>query len=205
MTNVPGRVPKLTEAAKSLSDDRQEVDAQLKEVPRLRRKAKQDAMVEARADARQEVTDERLAAQERERLADGAERVHRAAARDLLALRGQIQQQLDDNPGPPEPPSYDDIRRDILGAQPHLLMTFLKSVKLKDGTTLKDRFEAFQRRSFAAHQRRDSDALGRYSGPSYEVWKDRSLEMQRKIDSARLSGQVADLNRQDELKDLPVR
>jgi hypothetical protein len=42
---------KLTEVAKSLRHDRQEVDAQLKEVPRLRRKAKQDAMVEARADA----------------------------------------------------------------------------------------------------------------------------------------------------------
>ena len=188
---------KLTEAAKSLSDDRQEVDAQLKEVPRLRRKAKQDAMGEARADARQEVTDERLAAQERERLADEAERVHQAAARDLLALRGQIQQQLDDNPGPPEPPSYDDMRRDILGAQPHLLMTFLKSVKFKDGTTLEARFETFQRRSFAAHQRRDSDALGGYRGPSYEVWKNRSLEMQRKIDSPRLSGQVGDLDRQE--------
>jgi hypothetical protein len=53
--DVRAEKTKLTEAAKSLSDDRQEVDAQLKEVPRLRRKAKQDAMVEARADARQEV------------------------------------------------------------------------------------------------------------------------------------------------------
>jgi hypothetical protein len=78
-------------------------------------------------------------------------------------------------------------------------------MKFKDGSTLEDKFEDFQRRSFVAHQRRGSDALGRYSGPSYEVWKGRSLEMQRKIDSTKLSGQVADLNRQDELKDLPVR
>lgn len=189
---------KLTEAAKSLSDDRQEVDAQLKEVPRLRRKAKQDAMVEARADARQEVTDERLAAQERERLADEAERVHQAAARDLQALRGQIQQQLDDNPSPSEPPSYDDMRRDILEVQPHLLRTFLKSMKFKDGSTLEDRFEAFQRRSFDSYQRRDSDAVGRYSGPGYEQWKSRSLEAQRKIDAAKFSIQVADMNRQQE-------
>jgi len=192
---------KLTEAAKSLSDDREEVDAQLKEVPRLRRKAKQDAMGEARADARQEVTDERLAAQERERRADMAERVHKAAARDLLALHGHIQQQLDDNPGPPVPPSYNDMRGDILGAQPHLLMTFLRGIKLKDGTTLQDRFEAFQRRTFAEHQRRNSDGLGHYSGPDYEQWKGRSLEMQRKIDAVKLSDRVADMDRQHDVPD----
>lgn len=182
------------DVAKSIQTDRQELDAQLEEVPRLRRKAKHDAMVEAQADARQELTDERIAAQERERRAEAAEWAHRAAERDLLALREQIQQQLDDNPSPPARPTYDDMRRDILGAQPHLLGAFLKSVKFKDGSTLEDRFEDFQRRSFAAHQRRASDALDRYSGPGYEQWKDRSLEAQRKIDAVKFSIQVADMH-----------
>lgn len=184
------------DVVRSIQTDRQELDAQLEEVPRIRRKAKQDAMVEARADARQEVTDERIAAQQRERRADEAERVHSTAARNLLALREQIQQQLDDNPSPPAQPSYDDMRRDILGAQPHLLGAFLKRMKFKDGSTLEDKFEDFQRRSFATHQRRDSDPLGRYSGPGYEEWKDRNLQMQRKIDASKFSGQIADLNRQ---------
>ena len=184
------------DVAKSIQSDRQELDAQLHEVPRLRRKAKQDAMVEARADARQEVTDERLAAQERERRADEAERGHRAAARDLLALREQMQQQLDDNPSPPALPTYDDMRREILGAQSHVLVKFLRTTKLKDGTTLMDKAEGYARKEFAAHQRRDSDALGRYSGPSYEQWKERSLEMQRMVEASKFSNQVADINRQ---------
>lgn len=71
-------------------------------------------------------------------------------------------------------------------------------MKSKDGTTLEDKFEDFQRRSFVAHQRRDSDALGRYSGPSYERWKDHSLEMQRKIDATKFSSQAAAMNRQHE-------
>jgi flagellar biosynthesis GTPase FlhF len=189
---------KLWEERRQVRSDRQELDAQLEEVPRMRRKAKEDAMAEARADALREVTDERIAAQEAERRADEAERSHRAAARNLLELRGQVQQELDRNPPPPSRPSYDDMRRDILGAQPHLLRAFLKSMKFKDGSTLEDRFEDFQRRSFAAHQRRDSDALGRYSGPGYEQWKDRSLEMQRKIDATKFSIQVAGLNHQDD-------
>jgi len=185
-----------------LRNDRQELDAELEELPRLKHKAKKDATAEARAEAAQEVTDERQAAQEAFRRAEAAERAHRAAAQDLLVLRERIQQQLDDNPAPP---SYDGMRREILGAQSHVLVKFLRTSKLKDGTTLMDKAEGYARKEFAAHQRRDSDAFGRYRGPSYEVWKDRSLEMQRKIDSAELSGQVANLNRQDELKDLPVR
>lgn len=181
------------DVAESIRTDRQELDAQLEEVPRLRRKAKKDAMAEARADARQEVTDQRLEAQERERRADAAERAHWVATRDLLALREQIKQQLDDNPSPP---SYDDMRREILGAQSHVLVKFLRTTKLKDGTTLMDKAEGYARKEFAAHQRRDSDALGRYSGPSYEQWKERNLEMQRMVEASKLSNQVADINRQ---------
>jgi hypothetical protein len=181
------------EVAKSIRSGRKELDAQLGEVPRLRRKAKKDAMAEARADARQEVKDQRLEAQERERRADAAEQAHWAATRDLLALREQIKQQLDDNPSPP---SYDDMRREILGAQSHVLVKFLRTTKLKDGTTLMDKAEGYARKEFAAHQRRDSDALGRYSGPSYEQWKERSLEMQRMAEASKLSNQVADMDRQ---------
>ena len=183
-----------SEVARSLQSGRQELDAQLGEVPRLKRKAKQDAMIEARADARREVTDERIAALGRERRADAAERAHWAAARDLLALREQIQQQLDDHPSPP---SYDDMRWEILGAQSHVLVKFLRTTKLKDGTTLMDKAEGYARKEFAAHQRRDSDALGRYSGPSYEQWKDRNMGMQRKIDAARFSIQTGNLDRED--------
>jgi len=188
----------LIEAAKSLADDKQDVVAQLEEVPRLRRKAKQDAAAEARSEARQELTDERVAAREAVRRAEVAEGAHRAAERDLLALREHIQQQLDDNPSPPARPTYDDMRRDILGAQPHLLGAFLKGMKFKDGSTLEDRFEDFQRRSFAAHQRRDRNAVGRYNGPDYEQWKDRNLEMQREIDAAKFSRQVDGMHRQHE-------
>lgn len=191
----------LDEVAKSIREDRQGLDAQLEEVPRLRHKAKQDAIVEARADARKEVTDARIAAREAQQRADEAERVYRAAVRDLLALREQIQQQIDSNPLPPAPPNYDDMRQEILGAQPHLLGAFLKGMKSKDGTTLEDKFEDFQRRSFVAHQRRDSDALGRYSGSSYGRWKDRSLEMQRKIDAAKFSSQAVVMDRQREGQD----
>lgn len=83
------------------------------------------------------------------------------------------------------------MRQEILESQPQLLAKFLKGMKSKDGTTLEDKFEDFQRRSFVAHQRRDS-------GPGYERWKDRSLEMQRKIDAAKLSNQVAATTRQHE-------
>jgi hypothetical protein len=195
---------KLNDLATSIRSDRRELDAQLEDLPRLRRKAKQDAMVEARAEAAQEVAGDRLAAREAVRRAEASERAHRAAGRDLLVLREQIQQQLDDNPSPPEPPSYDDMRRDILAAQPHLLGAFLKG-KFKDGSTMEDKFEDFQRRSFATHRQRDSDALGRYSGPGYQQWKDRNLEMQRKIDAAKFSDQVADMNHWDESPEAPVR
>lgn len=189
---------KLSEAARSVSEDRQEVDAQLEEVPKLRRRAKQEAIVEARAGARQEVSDLLLAAQERERQAAAAEQSHMAAAQGLLALREQIQQQLDNNPALP---SYDDMRRDILAAQSHVFVKFLKSIQLKDGTTLMDRAEGYARKEFAAHQRRESDALGRYSGPDYEQWRARSLEMKRKIDAVKLSDRVADMERQYDVPD----
>jgi hypothetical protein len=74
---------KWNEVGKSIRDDRQGLDAQLQEVPRLRRKAKQDAIVEARADARQEVADERVAAQKAVQRAEAAERGHRAAEREV--------------------------------------------------------------------------------------------------------------------------
>ncbi|MEG9246842.1 plasmid recombination protein [Arthrobacter sp. Soc17.1.1.1] len=183
--------------AASIQADRQDLDAQVETLPRLKRKAKQDAMVEARAEARQEVSQEYVTAREAAQRAEAAERAHRAAEGALLALREQIQHELDGNPLPPAPPSYDAMRRDILGAQPHVLGAFLKSVKFKDGSTLEGRFEAFQRRSFATHQRRNSDALGRYSGPGYDQWKSRSLAMQRKIDAAKVSSQVADMDSMD--------
>ena len=189
---------KLDQVAHSIRDARQGLDAQLGDIPRLKRKAKQNAIVEARIEAGQEVADARSAAREAQQRADEAERAHRAAARDLLALREQIQHQLNSNPLPPVPPSYDDMRQEILGFQPHLLSKFLKGMKFKDGSTLEDKFEDFQRRSFVAHQRRDSDALGHYRGPSYDQWKGRNLEMQRTIDAAKVSSQVADMNRQHE-------
>lgn len=155
-------------------------------------------MVEARADVRQEVSDVLLAAQERERQAAAAEQAHRAAARRLLALREQIQQQLDNNPAPP---SYDGMRREILGAQSHVFVKFLKTLQLKDGTTLMDKAEGYARKEFAAHQRRESDSFGRYSGPDYEQWRGRSLGMQRKIDAVKLSDRGADMDRQYDVPD----
>ena len=44
-----------SEIATSIRPDREELDAELEVLPRLRAKAKRDAMDEARADARQEV------------------------------------------------------------------------------------------------------------------------------------------------------
>ncbi len=187
---------KLNEVAQSISDDRHEVDAQLEDLPRLRRKAKQDAMVEARAGAHEEVANARSEAEEAEQRATEAERARRAVVRDLLTLRSQIRQELENTPPPPAPPSYDGMRQDILGAQSHVLVKFLKSTKLKDGTTLMDKAEGYARKEFAAQQRRNSDALGRYSGPGYERWKDRSLELQRRIDAATFSNQVAETDRQ---------
>ncbi|MFD1846960.1 plasmid recombination protein [Arthrobacter flavus] len=186
---------KLWEERREVRARRKELDAELEDLPRLRRKTKQDAIIQARAEAQQEVADERTAAQAAKRQAQSAEQAHRDRERAMMVLHEQIQQQLDVTP-PPVPPVYDDFRRDIMEAQPRLLGAFFRSVKFKDGSTLMEKFDDFQRRSFATHQRRDSDALGRYSGPGYEQWKDRSLEMQRKIDAARLSNQVADMDRQ---------
>ncbi|NKX52770.1 hypothetical protein HER39_19775 [Arthrobacter deserti] len=116
--------------------------------------------------------------------------------RNLLALREQIQQQLDNNPPPPSPPSYDDMRRDILGAQSHVLVKFLKTTKLKDGTTLMDKAEGYARKEFAAHQRRESGGMpSLYVGPRYENWRDRTLEHQRRTDRAAFENRVADMNR----------
>ncbi|MGW9404040.1 plasmid recombination protein [Arthrobacter sp. NPDC055585] len=182
---------KLDVEARAIKDDRHQLDAQLQDLPRLRRRAIDDGLEAARTAARQETAEAREAARAAERRAAEAERRHSAAVRDLLALRAQIQQQLVTTPGPP---TYEEMRQDILGAQPQLLAKFLRGMKLKDGSTLEDKFEEFQRRSFAAYQRRGSDALGRYNGPSYEQWKGRGLEMQRKIDAASFSNQVADMN-----------
>ncbi|MHA7274129.1 plasmid recombination protein [Arthrobacter sp. TMT4-20] len=191
---------KLWEERQEVRARREALDAELEDLPRLRRKTKQDAIIKARAEAQQEVAEERMAVQEAKRRAESAERAHRAQEQAMLVLHKQIQQQLDITP-PPVLPAYDDLRRDIMAAQPRLLGAFLRSMKFKDGSTLVDRFEDFQRRSFATHQRRESDALGRYSGPGYEQWKDRSLEMQRKIDAARLSSQIADIDRQHDGSD----
>lgn len=181
-------------AAVSMQSDRQELDAQLEELPRLRHRAKQDGMAEARAEAHQELADDLVAAREARQRAEEAERAHRAAARQLLELHGQIQEELDSNPPPPSPPSYDDLRQEILAAQSHVYVKFLKGTKFKDGTTLMDKAEEYARREFAAHQRHDSDALGRYSGPSYQRWRDRGLAMQRKASAAKLSGRIADID-----------
>ena len=186
---------KLDEDAESLTNDRQELDAQLGDVPRLMHKAKKDGMEAARSAARQETEEARSAARAAKVRAEEAERAHRAAERDLLALREEIHQQLLNIP---EPPTYEEMRQDILGAQPHLLRKFLRGMKFKDGSTLEQKFEDFQRRSFTTHRLRDSDALGRYVGPSYERWKDRSLELQRKIDTARFSNQASGMNYQHE-------
>ena len=186
---------KLEEDARSFTKDRQELDERLGDVPRQMHKAKNDGMEAARSAARQETEEARSAARAAKVRAEEAERTHRAAVRDLLALREQIHQQLLNIPGPP---TYEDMRRDMLGAQPHLLRKFLRGMKSKDGSTLEDKFEDFQRQSFAAYQRRDSDPTGGYIGPTYAQWKDRSLELQRKIDAARLSSQIADMNRQHE-------
>ena len=185
----------MDDVATSVRRDRQELDAQLEDLPRLRRKAKNAAVVEARLEARKELEDTRSAAGEARQRAEEAELAHRAAVRELLVLREQIQQELENNPLPPSPPSYEDMRQEILGSQPHMLAKFLKSMKFKDGSTLEDKFEDFQRRSFIAHKRLGSDALGRYSGPNYERWKDRSQAMQRKIDTAKFIDKVADMDR----------
>jgi hypothetical protein len=68
-------------------------------------------------------------------------------------------------------------------------------VKFKDGSKSEEKFEDFQHQS---HQRRDSEALGRYSGPSYEQWKDRTLKTQRKIDASKFFSQAADTGRRNE-------
>lgn len=191
---------------KKLWEERQQVrakeaalEAQLDDLPRLRHKAKQDGAAEARVDAQQEVAGEWLKARQALQRAEEAERDRRAAERGLLALTEEVQQQLDDAP---PPPTYDDMRQELLRAQSHVLVKFLQGTKLKDGTTLMDRAERFAQKEFAAHQRRDSDALGRYSGPSYERWKERTLEMQRKIDAATLADRIADMDRQHEGPDL---
>lgn len=166
---------------------------QLGQIPSLRHKAKEDGNKAARLSARAEAKEAIAAGQEAKRRAEVAERTHRAAVRDLLALRDQVQAHL----RAPGPPTYEEMRRDILASQPQLLGRFLRATKFKDGSTLEDKFEDFQRRAFSHHQRRETDPLGRYTGASYEQWKDRSLQMQRKIDTAKLSNRVAVMNSQE--------
>lgn len=186
---------KLWEERQQVRAEKASLDAQLDDLPRLRNKAKQDGTDEARAEAQQEVSGEWIKARQAVQTAEEAERGRRAAERGLVMLSEQIQQELDD--APPRP-TYDDMREDLLGAQSHVLVKFLKETKLKDGTTLMDMAERFARKEFAAHQRRDSDALGHYRGPSYERWRDRSLVMQRQIDAATLAGRIADMERQND-------
>lgn len=69
---------------------------------------------------------------------------------------------------------------------------------LRPGEGPAEREEPQHRAGVQEIERRDSDALGRYSGPGYERWKGRNLEMQRKIDAVKFSNQIAEMNRQDE-------
>lgn len=83
-------------------------------------------------------------------------------------------------------------------AQSHVYVKFLKGTKFKDGTFLMDKAEEYARREFAAHQTRGSDPRQENSGPNYDQWKERSLNMQRKIEAATLSGRIAGMERQND-------
>jgi len=194
---VRAKKARLEKFADVLDDGQRKLDTERATLPRLRRQAREDgqaeALVRAREEAAAEVADTRAAARRARDEALSQARAHRDAAARLDALRESIKKQLEDNPPPATPPSYEDMRRDILGTQPHLLSKFLRRIKMKDGTTLEDKFEDFQRKEFAKHQRRDSDALGHYIGPRYETWKSHTLDMQRKTERTVLSSRVADM------------
>lgn len=126
----------------------------------------------------------RLAAEQARTDAEESRRVARAQEALLRAQYDEIERTLEEVGPAQQQPTYEEMRVDILGAQSSLMVTFLRNSRLKDGTTMLDRFEQHAEIEFKKHQRFHSGALGTYRGESFKKWKERTVAAQAEITRA---------------------
>lgn len=177
--------------ANALVRKQDEVEAELAELPKLRSAARKEGYSEGRNIAEDEAREHRETAEQLRADAEEYRRIQRAEATRLRALRQSVEDDRAAAGTKPEVPSYDDLRKEILAAQSHLMTRFLKETKLKDGSTLFDAFERYARDKFVGYQSRNTDALGRYGGLDFDRWINRTVAAQTKLRNARIAGDIS--------------
>ena len=172
------------EECQAAKAERDALQAERGELPRLRSRAKKEGYAEGRDMAERETEQARLAAEQARTDAEESRRLARAQVARLRAQYDEIEVALEGVGPAPQPPTYEEMRADILGAQSAVMTRFLKGMKLRDGMTLFDRFEQHAEIEFKKHQQLHSDALGTYRGQSFEKWKERTVSVQAKLTRA---------------------
>lgn len=146
-----------------------------------------DAAIEVgRAEGLQELADERWAAERARTAAEAAAAAARAHEQRLLELLKQVERDLDQAGTQPQPPSYDDLKAELLESQSDIAIRFLKSQRLKDGSTLFEHFQSFARAEFAKQQDAGDAILDRNGSTRFQTWLSRTRAAQRRIDRANL-------------------
>lgn len=172
---------KAWEDCQAAKTERDALQTERADLPKLRSKAKTDGYAEGRELAERDTAQARHTAEQTRMDAEEARAAARAREVHLHALHDEIERELREAGPPPSHPSYEDVRKDLLAAQSAVMTRFLKGTKFKDGTTLFDRFEQHAKSEFKKHQRRTTDGLGTYRGPSFEKWKERTVAAQSRL------------------------
>lgn len=139
------------------------------------RAADLDARESAVAEGERAAAADRLAAQDERREAEALNAAQRVEIAHLRALREDVERDLAAAGPAPQPPSYDDMRAELLGEQSAVMTKYLKRMRRNDGTTMFDDFERFAREEHAKLTRQ------RQPVGKYEIWRDRTAAAQKKL------------------------
>ena len=139
------------------------------------RAADLDARESAVAEGERAAAADRLAAQDERREAEALNAAQRVEIAHLRALREDVERDLAAAGPAPQPPSYDDMRAELLGEQSAVMTKYLKRMRRNDGTTMFDDFERFAREEHAKLTRQ------RQPVGKYETWRDRTAAAQKKL------------------------
>lgn len=177
---------RLTGERHDLKTERAALAQRMAEVPTLRLKAQRDGYDEGRARAERDAD---LTLHAARRTLDQASSERDAAVAEMVrlnALRVEIERSISEAGPAPRPPSYDDLREEILAGQPASAIRFMKSTNLPNGQTLYDRYISWARLTFAREQ-------GPLAAPAdtesaqFHRWLDRTVAMQAKLSRAALA------------------
>lgn len=151
------------------------------ELPQLRRQAKKDGYKDAQEQVEKERAEERLEAQELRREAEAAKNRYQRESDRLRQLGQQIEEELQTAGPAPTPPTFDEIRKEILGAQSSLAMKYLRTIRYKDDSTGADRFDKFARHEYNQYLANNQRQYGTATGQNFEAWLSQTVATQERL------------------------